>query len=57
VDNIKLNLGETGYGGLDSVLLLQDRDKWRARECGNELSSSIKFWETIEWLHSGWPLE
>jgi hypothetical protein len=26
-------------------------------ECGNEPSGSINCWETIEWLHSWWPLE
>jgi hypothetical protein len=26
-------------------------------ERGNELSGSIKCWETTEWLHNWWPLE
>jgi hypothetical protein len=26
-------------------------------ELGNELSGSIKCWETAEWLHNLWPLE
>jgi hypothetical protein len=26
-------------------------------ELGNELSGSIKCWETTEWLHNLWPLE
>jgi hypothetical protein len=30
----------------------QDRDKWGALECGNEPSGSIKFWESIKWLHN-----
>jgi hypothetical protein len=25
-------------------------------ECSNEPSGSIKFWETIEWLHNWWAL-
>jgi hypothetical protein len=30
VDNIKLHLGEIGWGGVDWIGLAQDRDKWRA---------------------------
>jgi hypothetical protein len=30
VDNIKIDLGETGWGGVDWVGLAQDRDRWRA---------------------------
>jgi hypothetical protein len=30
VDNIKMDLGERGWGGLDQIGLAQDRDKWRA---------------------------
>jgi hypothetical protein len=30
--------------------------KERSRECGNEPIGSIKFWETIQWLHNWWPL-
>jgi hypothetical protein len=26
-------------------------------KCGNELSGSIKCWETIKWLHNWWPLD
>jgi hypothetical protein len=29
-DNIKMNLGEIGCGGIDWIVLAQDRDKWRA---------------------------
>jgi hypothetical protein len=28
VDNIKMNLGEIGWGGVDWINLAQDRDKW-----------------------------
>jgi hypothetical protein len=47
VDNIKMNLFEIGWGGVDWIGLVQDRVK-----CGNEPSGSIKCRETIEW-----PLE
>jgi hypothetical protein len=46
VDNIKMDLGEIGWGGVDWIGLVQDRDKWRA------LVNSIKCWETNKW-----PLE
>jgi hypothetical protein len=29
-DNIKMNLKEIGWGGMDWINLLQDRDQWRA---------------------------
>jgi hypothetical protein len=30
VDNIKMNLSETGWDGMDWIYLAQDRDQWRA---------------------------
>jgi hypothetical protein len=30
VDNIKLDILEISWGGVDSVALAQDKDKWRA---------------------------
>jgi hypothetical protein len=30
VNNIMMNLGEIGWGGVDWIGLAQDRDKWRA---------------------------
>jgi hypothetical protein len=30
VDNIKIDLGDIGWGGVDWIGLAQDRDKWRA---------------------------
>jgi hypothetical protein len=29
-DNIKMDLREIGWGGMDWINLAQDRDKWRA---------------------------
>jgi hypothetical protein len=28
-----------------------------SRECGNELSVSMKYWEFLEWVHSLWFLD
>jgi hypothetical protein len=30
VDNIKIDLGEIGWGGMDWINVAQDRDQWRA---------------------------
>jgi hypothetical protein len=30
VDNIKMDQGKTGMGGMDWIGLAQDRNKWRA---------------------------
>jgi hypothetical protein len=30
VDNIKMDLRETGWDGMDLIELAQDRDQWRA---------------------------
>jgi hypothetical protein len=29
-DNIRMDLREIGWGGMDWILLAQDRDQWRA---------------------------
>jgi hypothetical protein len=51
-DNIRMNLREIGWGGMDWIVLAQDRDQWRALvnacEHGNEPSGSIKCWKILE---------
>jgi hypothetical protein len=32
--DIKMDLGEIGWGGVDWIVLAQDRDKWRALVSG-----------------------
>ena len=44
-DNIKMDLPEVGYGGMDWVDLAQDRDRC---ECGNEPSGSTKYGEFLD---------
>jgi hypothetical protein len=49
VDNIKVDLREIGWDGMDSIDLAQDRDQWRAFcEHDNEPLGSIKHWEILE---------
>jgi hypothetical protein len=57
VDNIRMDLGEVGWGDVYWIGLAQNRDKWSSCECGNELLGSINSWETMKWLHSWWPLK
>jgi hypothetical protein len=42
VDNIKMDLGDIGWGGVEYIDLAHDRDKWRAL-----VNSVMKCWETI----------
>jgi hypothetical protein len=53
VNNINMDLGEIGWGGIDWIGLSQERDKWKVLVN----VGSIKCWETVEWLHNWWPLE
>jgi hypothetical protein len=58
MDNIRMDLGEVGWGDVDWIGLAQDRNRWRALvNSVMNLRGSVKFWETIEWLHSWWLLE
>jgi hypothetical protein len=43
VDNIKIDLRETGWDGMDWIDLAQNRDQWRGScEYGDEPSGSIR---------------
>jgi hypothetical protein len=49
VDNIKMDLREIGWDGMDWIDLAQVRDQWRfSCEHSNEPSGSIKCWEVLE---------
>jgi hypothetical protein len=53
LDNIKMDLGEVGWGDVDWICPAQDRRQVESScEFGNEPSGSMKCWETIEWLHN-----
>jgi hypothetical protein len=53
VDNVKMNLVELRWGGVDWIGLSKERGKVEnSYECGNEPAGSIKCWETVEWLHN-----
>jgi hypothetical protein len=46
-----MDLGEIGWGVLTGLVWLRIGTSGEIFECGNELLGSVKFWETIEWLH------
>jgi hypothetical protein len=46
VDNIKMDLSEIGWDGVDWIDLAQDRDQWRALV--NEFSGCTNCWENLE---------
>jgi hypothetical protein len=35
-DGVRMDLREIGLGGVDWIRLVQDRDRWRAVECGDK---------------------
>jgi hypothetical protein len=50
VDNIRMDLGEVGWGDMDWIGLAKDRNRWRALvNSVLNLRVSLKCWETIEW--------
>jgi hypothetical protein len=57
VENIKIDLTEIRWDGVDWIDLVQEGDQWREGSCehGNEPSGSIKCWEVLEKLHN-WRL-
>jgi hypothetical protein len=49
VDNIKIDLREIGWDGMDWIDLGQNRDQWRALvDTVMNLPGSIKCWEVLE---------
>jgi hypothetical protein len=53
VDNIRMDLGEVGWGNVGWIGLAQDRNRVESCcEFGIEPSGSMKCWETIVLLHS-----
>jgi hypothetical protein len=44
VDNIRMDLGEVGWGDVDWIGLAQDRNRWRAI-----VNSVLNLQETIKW--------
>jgi hypothetical protein len=51
VDNIKMDLGELGWGDVDWIGMTKDRNEQVESSCefGIEPTGSMKCWETIEW--------
>jgi hypothetical protein len=47
VDNIKMDLREIGWDGMDWIDLAQDRDQWRTH-----VSTVMNLREFLEWLHN-----
>jgi hypothetical protein len=58
VDNIKMDLREIKWDGMDWIVLAQDRDQVGGScEHGNEPSGSMKCWEVLEFLRAGGRLK
>jgi hypothetical protein len=55
VDNIKIDLREIGWDGMDWIDLAKDRDQWRALVKPVMHPGSLTCWEVPEWLHN-WKL-
>ena len=47
-DIIRMDLQEVGCNYVDWIWLVQDTDKWRTLECGNESSGSIKYGQFLD---------
>jgi hypothetical protein len=53
-DNIKINLGETGWCGIDWIYLAQDKNQWWVKgsyEHAYQLSCSIKYY-VLDQMHN-----
>jgi ribosome biogenesis protein Tsr3 len=57
VDNIKMDLRETGWEGVDSMDMAQDRDEWRSLVNMVLNLRVLKCWEVLEVLHNWWLLK
>jgi hypothetical protein len=56
VDNIRIDLREIGWNGMDWIQLAQDSDQWRALvNTVMNLRVLKNCWEFPEWLHN-WQL-
>jgi hypothetical protein len=52
VGNIKMDLTEIVWGGMDWIYVAQDRDQWRALVNTVMNLRSVKCWEVLEWMHN-----
>jgi len=53
-DNIKMDLQEVGFGGMDWIELAQRQGQEAGTcECGNEHSGSVKCGEFLDYLRTG----
>jgi hypothetical protein len=51
-DNIKIDLREIGWDGMDWIDLAQDRDQWRVL-VNTVMNLRVPYcWEVLEWLHN-----
>jgi hypothetical protein len=57
VDNIRMDVLELGWSGVNWIGLAQDRNRWSSCEFGIEPSGSIKCWETTACPNKWGPLE
>jgi hypothetical protein len=55
VDNIKMDIREIGWDGVDWINMAQDGPMEGSCEHDIKPSGSIKSWEVLEWLHN-WRL-
>jgi hypothetical protein len=47
VDNIKMDLGEMGWGGMGWIDLAEDRDQWRGL-ANTVMNLPVPCWEILE---------